>query len=357
MMSDHNQFQKSGYNQFYKDSPAATPPHTAPQSAPKASLGAQAFQKLRSPIVATGALLLVGAAFSVLIIGSYPSGDTDKVSVPTVHASNDRFKVAPDDRGGSEIAYRDSTIFGSVSGNPMDVNAPMENLLDQDETAIGKLVAFEKEASEAMRKAEKKASMTTASAKETSLENLLEPVVKQVSAEKPVMKQSVQKVTPQEVASAAKRSAKAKQASAQNTPPKTLHTPGGSPETLAFVRSVLDQKDGASASTQEARSAARVAAIAPASGDASADIVPAGEGFFVQLGSVRSQNGAVSEWARLQKAFGSDLLNAEYRVQTANLGERGTYYRIQAGPYTKTHATSICDSIKMQSPGACLIVR
>ncbi|MCB1721141.1 MAG: SPOR domain-containing protein [Alphaproteobacteria bacterium] len=39
------------------------------------------------------------------------------------------------------------------------------------------------------------------------------------------------------------------------------------------------------------------------------------------------------------------------------MGERGTYYRIQAGPMSRASASDICDSIKAQKPGGCLVTQ
>jgi cell division septation protein DedD len=125
--------------------------------------------------------------------------------------------------------------------------------------------------------------------------------------------------------------------------PITIHKPGSSPETLQFVRSVLDKKDSPNA--------AAAASVEPAAGAA---VTPGS--YFVQLASVKSRDGADSEWGKLQKSFGS-LNGLDYRVQEANLGDRGTFYRIQAGPMSKTSAGDICDAIKAQKPGGCLVVQ
>jgi hypothetical protein len=77
----------------------------------------------------------------------------------------------------------------------------------------------------------------------------------------------------------------------------------------------------------------------------------------VQLASITSRSAADAEWKKLQSAFSAQLSASSFRVQEANLGEKGTYFRIQAGPYTEAQAKSVCESIKAQKPGGCLIVR
>lgn len=78
--------------------------------------------------------------------------------------------------------------------------------------------------------------------------------------------------------------------------------------------------------------------------------------YFVQLSSIRDQDNAGSEWQKLQASY-PQLSGQGHRVQKAELGERGTFYRVQSGPLSKDDATKLCDSIKSQKPGACLVVR
>lgn len=117
---------------------------------------------------------------------------------------------------------------------------------------------------------------------------------------------------------------------------------GASEETLDFVRSVLGEEGAAPA-------------------DPPAKPAPTQTGnknFYVQLGSVTSAAGAASEWAKLHATFASELgSGVGYRVEEADLGARGTYHRIQAGPYTEDRARAACDAIKARKPGGCLVVK
>ena len=99
-------------------------------------------------------------------------------------------------------------------------------------------------------------------------------------------------------------------------------------------------------------SAQEAAAIAPAAGFA---ITPGTH--YVQLGSVKSQAGASSQWGVFKRKYSDELQDVKYRVERADLGERGTFYRIQAGPMSGESATEICNSIKAQTPGGCLVVK
>ncbi len=79
--------------------------------------------------------------------------------------------------------------------------------------------------------------------------------------------------------------------------------------------------------------------------------------YFVQLASVRSDDSARQEWARLQKAHPALLGDLALAVQRADLGGRGIYYRIRTGPFpNRATAQDMCGQIKAAKL-ACLVVR
>jgi cell division septation protein DedD len=80
-------------------------------------------------------------------------------------------------------------------------------------------------------------------------------------------------------------------------------------------------------------------------------------GIRVQLGAMRSEDQAHQEWERLKHKNG-DLLGAlnETTVR-ADLGDKGVFFRIQAGPFADAAAANrLCDELKKRSFG-CTIVR
>jgi hypothetical protein len=79
--------------------------------------------------------------------------------------------------------------------------------------------------------------------------------------------------------------------------------------------------------------------------------------FFVQLGSVKSKSRAEQEWKRLSGKYPQQLGKQPYRVVEADLGSRGIFYRVQAGPYEQLTARSICQDLKQAGKtGGCLVV-
>jgi hypothetical protein len=108
------------------------------------------------------------------------------------------------------------------------------------------------------------------------------------------------------------------------------------------------------------------AAVAPAPQQAAAAPKPASkpapqaaapDGVRVQLASLRSPEAARDEWMRL-KHDNPDLLGKLTAVAVrADLGERGIYYKIEAGPLpSKEAASRLCSEMKQRDLG-CQLVR
>ncbi len=79
--------------------------------------------------------------------------------------------------------------------------------------------------------------------------------------------------------------------------------------------------------------------------------------YTIQLGSVRSHAGAESEWKKIQAKIPSLLSTLPLHVETADLGARGVFYRIQAGMLSKDDADHICSEIKSRGVADCLVRR
>jgi hypothetical protein len=101
-------------------------------------------------------------------------------------------------------------------------------------------------------------------------------------------------------------------------------------------------------------------AIAPSPPVAAAPPAPppqARGAYRLQIGALRSEEAARLEWDRLKRIHG-DLLGGMGAVTArADLGERGIYFRIQAGPIADTtKAEKICAELKRRNVG-CILVR
>lgn len=86
-------------------------------------------------------------------------------------------------------------------------------------------------------------------------------------------------------------------------------------------------------------------------------VEPVGKPFRVQLVALRSEAAAQAFWSQHQKSE-NDLLGAlTLHVERAELGERGTFFRVQAGPLAdEAAATALCTRLQQRKIG-CLVVR
>jgi hypothetical protein len=69
-------------------------------------------------------------------------------------------------------------------------------------------------------------------------------------------------------------------------------------------------------------------------------------GWRVQLASAKSEDVAKSTWARLQAAHGDVLANLRMQPTKVDLGDKGVWYRVQAGPLDEKQAQGVCGTLK-----------
>ena len=83
-----------------------------------------------------------------------------------------------------------------------------------------------------------------------------------------------------------------------------------------------------------------------------------GDGYRVQLASLRSETDARGEWDRLQRSYPGLLGKLQPQVRRVDVGAgRGTFYRLQAGPLSeKILADMLCGELKQRKVD-CIIVQ
>lgn len=69
-------------------------------------------------------------------------------------------------------------------------------------------------------------------------------------------------------------------------------------------------------------------------------------GWRVQIAAVKSEDVAKSTWARLQSAHGDVLANLRMQAVRVDLGDKGVWYRVQAGPLDEKQAQGVCNTLK-----------
>ena len=78
-------------------------------------------------------------------------------------------------------------------------------------------------------------------------------------------------------------------------------------------------------------------------------------GWRVQVASVKNEDVAKSTWARLQSAHGDVMANLRMQAVRVDLGDKGVWYRVQAGPLDEKQAHSICGTLKGRKTD-CVVV-
>lgn len=270
----------------------------------------------RGPMI--GVLTVAAALFVLFAVfwSTYPRAGKDGADagpVPMVRADTTPFKTTPDDPGGMDIPYRDSTVFETLrSAN--NGASKVESLLPPPEQPMAREDMF--------------AGLKTDPI-DPQTQNVTTDIVP--TATPPETAQ----VTP--IAPVEEKAPEPKIAEAAPAPEQTPRAPAVTPVTTPeHVEK-----------TEPAAGNAKVPAVTP---------LKSGGNRYIQLGSVKDRAGAQKEWAKLQKEFPAELGLLTLRVQEATLPDRGTFYRIQAGALEISSAKDVCASITAKRPGGCIVV-
>ena len=296
------------------------------------------------PRVTVGAVTLAVVLLAGVIWATYPDGDDAMPgdAVPIVRADAGEFKITPDDPGGMQIAHRDSTVFGAGSNS----EAGVENLLadDDSEEPMPKSQLFA-----GLNTGEPSAEMADSMPPQPDSAQATVPATDPAQSAASSQTASIEEKILNDTAPAAGALSEPVQ---EATPPKEVDMAQAA-RAAAQLEPAAGAATGAASATKDAakeaaKAAAKAAKVEPAAGAASGN-------FYIQVGSVKEASKADAEWKKIQ-AKHSQLSTLTHRVERADLGAKGVFYRIQAGPVSKENAAASCDAIKKVTPGGCLIV-
>ncbi len=245
-------------------------------------------------------------------------------AAPLIRADQRPSKVKPDDPGGMKVPHQDKTIFDRVK--PTDDSKKVEQLLPPPEEPVARPKKPQQQAT---------APTPAPAAPTTPPPAAAPPTPAPATTPAPTP-------TPAPEAKAPAADAKAP----QPEPPTAAQL--AAPPPIAATPTPAPQAAPKPAETP------KTAAAPPAPTTAA----PAKNGSYkVQIASVPSQEQAEKEWAKA-KAAHSDLLGSlTMSIQRADLGAKGIFYRVQAGPLADdTAAKSLCSSLQSRKIG-CLVVR
>ena len=79
--------------------------------------------------------------------------------------------------------------------------------------------------------------------------------------------------------------------------------------------------------------------------------------YLIQIAALRSEEAAEGEWKRVSTRYANLLGAYSQKIVRADLGERGIFYRLRAGPLKdRSAAEELCESLAAENVG-CLVVR
>jgi cell division septation protein DedD len=128
------------------------------------------------------------------------------------------------------------------------------------------------------------------------------------------------------------------------------------PKPVATTQPKLSAPPKAIAATQPKPAATpKAAAAAPPKPVATAK--PAAGAYLLQIGAYKSEDEALAAWKTYQAKHAALLAGFSPDVQKADLGEKGTWYRLRISSFAdKDAALALCERLKSQN-GACFLAR
>jgi hypothetical protein len=257
------------------------------------------------------------AVFAGIIWYAYSQGNkagTESVA-PVLHADQSPTKVRPEQPGGMEVPHQDKLVYDRL--NPgKDSEAGVERLLPPPEEPLARPKAAEAAPEPAGADGDLPPEETRPAAPAPAAPVAAAPAQPAAPAPQPAAPAPAAPVPARPVAAPPAVAAAA-------APPATAAKPAAAPAT---------------------KPPAQVAAAAPPA-------APAGGSTRVQVASVSSEALANSEWQRIAKKHSGVLAGVTYRIVRADLGAKGTYYRVQAGPMDDAKARQVCEALKAKGDG------
>jgi cell division septation protein DedD len=256
------------------------------------------------------AVAALGVAARHILFGEAPK--PQGADVPVIKADDRPIKTKPEDRGGMDVPNQDKLIYEGM-GAKGDAGSQTERLLPPPEQP--------QDPGAQPRKPSIKPAFQTPPAKDAA-----KPGEPAIIAPTPAPAVAAPVVQPPSLSPAKPTTPPAKTA----TPPaKTTNPPVA------------------------AKAPPAPATAAPAT---AAKVTAAGGAWLVQLGALKTEGEAKGEWGRVKNVnkdllsdYGSDIVRVD-------LGEKGVFWRLRAGPMDEGQARSICANLAKRSQG-CIIAK
>ena len=254
-------------------------------------------------ILTIGIALFALVGFVVIVFNAYDRGKQpgDDKAAPVIKAEEGPLKVRPQQPGGMDVPNQDKQVYGRIG--PADRPPQVEHLIPPPEANVAR-----------------------------------PPPPQQTTATQPTAP-----------APAPAEPKPAETAAAPAAPPAAA--PAAEPEPAPPVATAVAPPEPAP--PPKAVPPARTASAPPTSPATRAS----GGGYRVQLASLKSEDAAKRTWTDLSKRNADLFGKLSSSVVRADLGQKGVYYRLQAGPLPDAAAAqALCNRAKQRKLG-CIVVK
>jgi hypothetical protein len=266
-------------------------------------------------------------------VRAFDQSADDPASIPIVKAPDKPVKVDPEDPGGMDIPFQDALVYDELDDDKTD-QQKVEKLLPEPEKPLERPAAEAPANNELTQKQaetlEPSQAEETAAMDDQPAEALL-PETDKSDIQKPITRDETDVKT--EVSKAAE--------------PETNGTTTKQPMAKKTANSVIAELVGGGADQANKQ-------------DQTGDInntqasLPRG-GYIIQFGAVRDRDSAIKEFERLQSTHPNLIGSLDQRIQRADLGDKGIFYRIQGGFLTKKVAQDLCNQLQERHSVSCLV--
>jgi hypothetical protein len=297
-------------------------------------------RRKRSSIWPSIAVVAAAAAFGGVIWFAYRNGRdaTDTGPPPLVKAEAGPVKVKPDQPGGQEIPFQDSTVYDRLDQGGQ--KQTVERILPPPETPAVRPAA-------------------------------VQPTVAPADAAAPAANPAPGQAEPSGAPPDAlppndsSPTALAPPPGALTTPPAPAMAPGAvsrtalapPPKSPPVAIPSAEEGRATSISALESRALAGFAATPSTVRPAAVEPATARKGgaYRVQLSAVRSEGAVEPEWVRLRRRF-PELGGLSLVTSKTEVPGKGTFYRLRAGPLDEADARDTCGHLRAQKLD-CIVVK
>ncbi|HIJ63015.1 MAG TPA: SPOR domain-containing protein [Rhodospirillaceae bacterium] len=252
------------------------------------------------------ALAALGVAARHILFGEQVK--PQNVGAPVVHADDRPVKTRPQDRGGMEVPNQDKLVYEKMSGNA-EGEPQQERLLpppEQPQTPQRK------------------------------------PAIKPAFPAPPAAAPATGEIPPPATAG-----------TPAMTAPAAVPAPAATAPAAPPVAAPPPPAAAAPKAPPAAAKAPPAAAPAPAAPPAAA---AAAGTWLVQLAALTSEGDARNEWGRLRNANKDLLGELGSDIVRVDLGAKGIFWRLRAGPLGEADARTLCAALSKRSQG-CIVAR